>query len=167
MPKMAASNRIITHSPDAAQGRKKSLLAALFVEPLWSRLQGQLWTRPRPEVKTLEDWRKEMAEGRIYALGKPGLYLDTGPMGIGKSYADIPVIRHLDRQGRACLTLVKTHAQCREVVSERQDQGVESMAYPKLGEETCMRYREADAALRRGLAFSLALCPECPFADDC
>jgi hypothetical protein len=113
---------------------------------------------------------------------------DCGPTGSGKSYRDMSVIREMEEmsmRGQACpppsrlaaicesiipprsLTVVPTHAHCEDVVSEAAEQGVTVVPYPKLAKDTCEKYTEAKAVMKRGLAFQLALCPECAFRDDC
>ncbi len=123
---------------------------------------------PRDVGSSLDAHHGEMAEARLHAVqNRPCCCLDNGPTGVGKSFADIPVLKHLNEEAMQSVTLLPTHSHCREVVQGRERAGVQSVAYPQLSEETCLRHDEAEKVLRYGLPVTRVLCPDCPFAEGC
>jgi hypothetical protein len=115
-----------------------------------------------PEYRPLADYRKDMRQRREDSLKRPGLYLDTGPTGSGKSHADAEVVG--SRERFKSLTIVPTHKNCDQVV--RQFKGA-AAAYPPLDRNTCRRYEEAIGVVNRGLSVHKALCPHCPHRRGC
>jgi hypothetical protein len=134
---------------------------------------------------TLGEWREGIRRERERTLGLPGVYLDTSPTGVGKSYADGAALKQATERGmakvrglaeafvlarqsvRRSLTLVPSHAQCQEVVTMFNEMGLKAVAYPQLTEDACVRADEAWAVRDRGLSFPLVLCPECDYREGC
>jgi hypothetical protein len=151
----------------------------------------------QPPRRDVAEYRAEMVRKRAAdplkfstsateGLGYPSKRasrLDCGPTGCGKSRADIAAIRKLEELSLKptdslqelldspaspnSLILAPTHAHCEEVVEAGAQQGLTIVPYPKLSSDTCEQYEEASAIVNRGLAFQLALCPKCPFREDC
>ncbi|MBN9518405.1 DUF3854 domain-containing protein [bacterium] len=128
-----------------------------------------------PAPAALNEWRILVGAQRVLTW-RPGVYLDRSPTGTGKSFADREVLRgrpwqtgagHGGNTGTCSLTLVPTHTHCQEVVADYRAAGVAAVAFPQLGPETCARHSEAEAVMARGLSFTAALCPECPYRDGC
>jgi hypothetical protein len=121
------------------------------------------------EVHTLQETRREHALGRLAALNNVyWVYLCTAATGTGKTYADTYVVSHLNESGGGrSLTLVPDHKHCEEVVTMRALAEVDSVAFPLLCEETCVRFDEAEAVLAMGLSATAALCPSCPHRRCC
>jgi hypothetical protein len=118
---------------------------------------------------TLTQWRREMVVARLTALTNPGpAYLDAGPTGAGKTFADSAVLKYLSRKGERSVSLVLTHKDCEALVSQHRSAGVESVAaFAHLDEKTCQRIDEADEVHALGLSAESALCPDCPYAAGC
>jgi hypothetical protein len=120
------------------------------------------------EVHTIEEMRQEHVDGRIAALDQlDHIHLSRAETGTGKTHSDTAVIVHPKMAGRRSLTLVPDHKHSREIATMRADAGVNSVAFPQLCEETCLRYDEARAVIAIGLSATAALCPNCELREDC
>lgn len=126
-------------------------------------IKGQLVKSP---VRSLADWRQETCDNRIASLGQPGVNLDTGPTGAGKSFADSVALRKLGTEGRSVI-LGPTHLNCHQVEKDLREQGIEAVVFPQLTGQTCLNFEEAGEVIRRGLVFQRVLCPGCEYADEC
>ena len=115
------------------------------------------------EERTLDDWRKEMVANRLDTIGRPGLYADNSPTGAGKSYAD----RAAMRLAETSLTLLPDHSNCEELAAELVADGFDAAAYPRLDEETCQKFDDAQQAMACGLAPAATVCPGCPCRSQC
>jgi hypothetical protein len=114
-----------------------------------------------PQPRGLDDWRNEMARGRLNR--PPGKYLDRSPVGTGKSHADVEPAR---RAGSS-LIVVPTHRNADEVEELFSNAGLFACAYPAITDETCANYDEAILAIGFGLAASSAVCPGCNHRHSC
>jgi hypothetical protein len=121
--------------------------------------------RPAPtgQCRSLDDWRQEVAGRRAAAIRQPGLHLDRSPTGSGKTHATITALP----SASASLTVLPTHANVAERVEEMRSQGIDAVAYPELTPDTCQNYDQASQAQSLGLVAGAAVCPGCPFKDDC
>ena len=118
-----------------------------------------------PSLRQLGDWRSEMLDQRLASLNEPGVSLDRGPTGVGKSYSDGDV---LEQSGEMrTLSLQPTHFNCRQVEDELSGRGIEAAPYPQLTDETCARFDETSTLQKQGLVFQKVLCGECEHADEC
>jgi hypothetical protein len=147
--------------------------------------------------RSLDEVRAEMLASRIadgytgcqYVLERLGYpserldLLDRTQTGVGKTHADITATRHhrslsmtkpdtiqeiLDGEaGPRVVHCLPTHAHCEELIEEGARLGQTIVPYPELTKGTCLRYDEASAVMERGLAFQLALCPDCPHREGC
>lgn len=118
-----------------------------------------------PSVRQLDEWRSEMRDQRQASLNKPGISLDRGPTGVGKSYIDGDILERLGEE--RTLSLQPTHFNCRQVEKEFSGRGIEAAPYPQLTAETCARFDETSALQKQGLIFQKVLCGECEHADEC
>jgi DNA-binding transcriptional ArsR family regulator len=109
------------------------------------------------------DYRKQMVDARVESIGKPGVNLDTGPTGCGKTYACIEVYQLVDR----ALNLQKTHANCQEEAEKLQAAGLDAKAIPQMNKYTCENWPEADNAFQSGISAAAAVCPTCRFNSTC
>lgn len=116
-------------------------------------------TDPRP----LEDYRRDLLQARMDSVDRHGVYLDTSPPGAGKSYADMPA---MDKAGSS-LTVLLTHANCKETEQLYLAYPLDAAAYPALTKETCSNLEEATDALNWGLSASAAVCPGCLYRNGC
>ncbi len=126
------------------------------------------WVRDQltpPSVRQIDDWRSEMLDQRLASLNEPGVSLDRGPTGVGKSYSDGDVLAQLDDE--RTLNVQPTHFNCRQVEAELSGRGIEAAPYPRLTDETCARFDETSALQKQGLVFQKVLCGECEHADEC
>lgn len=121
--------------------------------------------RPAPtgDCRTLADWRQEATARRIAAISQPGLHLDTSPTGSGKTHATNEALR----RASTSLTVLPTHALCREQVAALQAEGIDAVAYPELTPETCQNYDAASHVQSLSLVVGAAVCPGCPHKDNC
>lgn len=119
--------------------------------------------QPVGEARTLDDWRAEAATHREAMATTPGLHLDRSPTGSGKTYNATEACKLV----ASSLTVLPTHANCRERVEEMQQQGVDAVAYPELSKDTCQRFDEAGEVQRLGLAVGQTICQGCEFAKAC
>lgn len=140
---------------------------------------------PSGPKRTLGEWREELPQARLRALEQPGLYFDGSPTGAGKSYADRTA---MERAGNS-LHLVPTHKNGDELVAELRAAGFEADKLPartspeqyekylKLREEDpdlvewnvglCENMAEVERAESFGLSAGAAVCPTCPFKQEC
>lgn len=119
--------------------------------------------QPAGELRTLADWREEVAKRRLEAIRTPGLHLDRSPTGSGKTYATIEALRQVS----SSLTVLPTHANVIERVEEMRGQGIEAVPFPEMSPDNCRNYDEARKAQRLGLIAGAAVCPGCPFSKGC
>jgi len=108
--------------------------------------------------------RTMQAHQRLARSEGPSFSVDLGETGTGKSYADGAAIRATTTR---TLTLVPTHANCREVQAEYRRQGVEAACYPELSTTTCANHKEASAVRRLGLPHTEVVCPTCIYREGC
>jgi hypothetical protein len=140
-----------------------------------------------PEVP-LDDLRKQML-GRMLSLAQPpllarcrpdadhpegqaklhpGIYLNRGGTGLGKSHAALELAKSLQEQGLRVAFLSLTHEQSRERREEATGMGlVASAADPEITAETCGLYGKARQVRACGLSVQQVLCPTCPLASTC
>jgi uncharacterized protein DUF3854 len=118
---------------------------------------------PSTAPTTLEKYRDGMVRSRVESVGRPGLYIDVSPTGSGKSHSDTAAIQRVDRS----LTILPSHKLCEETVLLYAKNDIVAAAFPKLSEETCHRFDDAEKAMRWGLSPSSALCPHCAMSDMC
>ena len=118
---------------------------------------------PPPAIRRLDDYRSDLARVRVKSVSNPGVYVDTSPTGAGKTYADMPAAA----EAETSLTVLPTHKNCREVEEIYSRSGLDAAAYPELTRKTCQNYDEATKAIDAGLSASGAVCPACPFKDEC
>jgi hypothetical protein len=118
---------------------------------------------------SVKSHRNAMVEARKQMLYQPkgGTFMDRSVTGAGKSYADGTMMKLLNSTPVQTLSLVPTHANCTEVVTDLNQRGVAAAAYPPLSEDTCMKWDEAKAVEAAGLSATAALCPDCIYRDDC
>lgn len=119
-----------------------------------------------PEVRSLDECRKEMERKRKASLDNPGIYLDRSPTGTGKSYFDGIVLSEFG-EDEGSLSLQPTHLNCEEVQRELARLGIDSATFPKLDPSSCMKFLEADKLRGQGLTFQKILCLACEFRDCC
>jgi hypothetical protein len=72
----------------------------------------------------------------------------------------------MEKAGTSLLILT-THRNCEEAEGDMLKNGMLAAKYPKLDEETCRRYDEAERVMGAGLSVSGALCPKCVHRSDC
>jgi hypothetical protein len=119
---------------------------------------------PQGPARTLADWRQEAAARRAEAVTTPGmLSLDRSPTGSGKSFAT----NHALALVSSSLTVLPTHALCREQVAALRAEGIDAVAYPELTADNCQNFDTASHAQRLGLVAGAAVCPGCRFRDGC
>lgn len=118
---------------------------------------------PAGSARSLDGWRAEVAQRRAVAVTQPGLHVDRSPTGSGKTHATIVALAGVN----SSLTVLPTHANVRERVEEMRQHGIDAVAYPELTDTTCLNYAEASHAQRLGLVAGAAVCPTCPFKDQC
>lgn len=122
---------------------------------------------PRPtlpgQCRSLDDWRHEAAGRRAAAINQPGLHLDRSPTGSGKTHATITALM----AASSSLTVLPTHANVGERVEEMRALGIDAVAYPELTQDNCKNFDQASDAQSLGLVAGAAVCPGCPFKDDC
>ena len=111
----------------------------------------------------MAEYREQLAISRRDSVGKQGVYLDTSPVGSGKSYAD----KSACQKAKSSLTIQPTHKNCEETEVSYNGFGLHAVAYPSLNEDTCQNFDEANLAVSHGLSVSQAVCPTCPYADGC
>lgn len=111
----------------------------------------------------LDEYREQLAISRVDSIGKRRVYLDTSPVGSGKSYAD----KSACQKATTSLTIQPTHKNCQETETSYTDFGLNAVAYPPLNRDTCQNFDEAELAVRHGLSVSQAVCPTCPFFGGC
>jgi hypothetical protein len=117
-----------------------------------------------PKITDLTQLRAAIEANRRKIADKPGLHLDTSPTGSGKSTADFVDLRRSERRS---LIVVPAHVNCGHVVQESKCRHVECVAFPKLSEENCRRFEEAQKVIGHGLKLSKTLCYSCEFKDGC
>jgi hypothetical protein len=122
---------------------------------------------PEPTPASLDDFRAGMAKSRDEVIGLPGVFLDRSPTGAGKTFSTMKAVKQVDKQGGRTLTILPSHKQCQEFVAMCLTNGVIATAYPPLNGDTCPRFDEAEAAMRRGFSPSTVLCSSCPLSDAC
>lgn len=119
---------------------------------------------PTGPVRSLADWRAEVAARMVDAVTTPGmLSLNRSPTGTGKSTAinrALPLVS-------SSLTVLPTHTLCREQVAALRADGIDAVAYPELTADNCQQFDAASQAQRLGLVAGAAVCPTCPFKDGC
>lgn len=119
---------------------------------------------PTGPVRSLADWRAEVAARRVDAVTTPGmLSLDRSPTGSGKSTATNRALALVS----SSLTVLPTHTLCREQVAALRAEGIDAVAYPELTADNCQQFDAASQAQRLGLVAGAAVCPTCPFKDGC
>lgn len=122
---------------------------------------------PSGRVVPLSHYRSEMQKRRVDSVGKPGVRLDTGPTGSGKSTADLAAFAAAGRS----LSIQPTHENCAEVVESCRMAGLDAVAYP--GRTTKRMYQNcwnpaADKAQELGLSVIQAVCNVgCEHRDRC
>ncbi len=104
-----------------------------------------------------------MVSARLESIGTRTVNFDGSPTGSGKSFADIEPAR----QAGSSLTVLATHANCREVKATYNRHGLPASAYPELNVNSCPNYTEASQALEVGLSASAAVCLGCAYNADC
>jgi hypothetical protein len=119
----------------------------------------------RGPERNLDEWRRESLERRIAALRKPGIYLDRGEVGTGKTTTTIRAIS--DTGEPPLLWLMPDHANCKEREVELRKKGIPAVAYPRLDEGTCQNLDEVRQAQAIGLIAGAAVCPTCPLKTAC
>ena len=116
--------------------------------------------------RTLTEWRVDIMRGRQDLIGKPGLYLDSGPTGSGKSTADIESVRRVSR----ALIVTPCHKDGEEIVEDMHKAGIDAMKYPARSTDgkfvNCWNDL-ADTAERLGLSAVAAVCPGCSHLAQC
>lgn len=116
-------------------------------------------------VRNLDEWRREGLERKVAAMSKPGIYLDRGGVGTGKTKSMIDAIGGTGQT--SVLWITPDHANCQERVAELRTGGVDAVAYPRLDEKSCRNIEAVKAAQAFGLVAGAAVCPSCPFRDAC
>lgn len=84
----------------------------------------------RPAI-TVNEARKRMHSAKTQSIGTPGIYLDRSPTGAGKSFSDIAAVQANLAAGGRSLIALPTHANCRELVAEFSNAGVNAIAFPQ------------------------------------
>jgi len=149
---------------DAGPTLVESLISgATIAEP--PGLAGVEQMLDRGPERDLAEWRQESIQRRIAAMRKPGLYLDRGEVGTGKTAATIEAISTTGRQ--SMIWLMPDHANCEERVAELRRAGIPAIAYPRLDGETCANIEAVRQTQSFGLVAGAAVCPNCPFKDAC
>jgi hypothetical protein len=119
----------------------------------------------RGPERNLDEWRQESLERRIAALRKPGIYLDRGEVGTGKTKTTIRAISDTDQP--SMLWLMPAHANCDELVNDLHKDGIRAVSYPRLDDETCQNLDKVTQAQAIGLIAGAAVCPTCPLKLAC
>jgi hypothetical protein len=123
--------------------------------------------RAERRVVSLAAFRDRHRRQRLGTLGEEGVFLDTAPTGVGKSYSDIAMLRQLDECGERSVTLLPSHRQGYETAAVLQAHRLDAVPLPVLDGTTCARWDEARAVISRGLSAPVVLCPDCPFREGC
>ena len=98
----------------------------------------------------------------------PGIYLNQGGTGLGKSHAALQLVQKIQAQGLRVAYLSLTHEQSKERREEAISMGLEaSAADPEITAETCGLYGKARQVRSCGLSVQQVLCPTCPLASSC
>ena len=134
----------------------------------------------RGPVRSLDEWREEVAVERALAVRMPGLHLDRSPTGSGKTYATTRAIADAIRSTRReaeyddsvvvierTLTVLPDHANIRERVAEMQAAGLDAAAYPARDETTCGNLEAVRRTEALGLVAGAAVCPDCELSRTC
>lgn len=119
----------------------------------------------RGAARDLDEWRREGRENKIAALREPGVYLDRGDVGTGKTKSMIDAI--IETGQTSILWIMPDHANCQEREAELNKAGKPAIAYPRLDETNCENIAEVKAAQAFGLVAGAAVCPGCPFKHKC
>lgn len=122
--------------------------------------------KPAGQSKTLTEWRAEMIENRTNIINRPGMYLDTGATGTGKSTGDIEICRRV----KSGLIVSPTIENCEEIEKDMQAAGLDAKRFPGRlteGDETNCWNPSADTAEEFGLSAVAAVCSGCPHRAKC
>jgi hypothetical protein len=116
----------------------------------------------------LSEYRDEMGTSRLASIGQPGVWLDRGPTGAGKSTADMAAFAAAGRS----LSVQPTHANCEDVVSDCLAEGLDAAAYPSRlsndGENQNCWNKSADIAEAMGFCVIATVCNAgCEYRRQC
>lgn len=116
-----------------------------------------------PRLRDLANYRRAVVNNRVKSLDHPGVYLDTGRTGSGKSYADLQAIARTTKS----LTIEPTHKNCQETEVKYRSHGIDATAYPALTKDSCKNFVEAEKAMAHGLIVAGTVCASCQHRDRC
>lgn len=118
-------------------------------------------------VVSLEEYRRKLKDQYRSVLGKPGIYLDTTPVGGGKTYQGC-------QTAGLCTTslhVIPTHKNKEELVQGLANHGGlgegQVAAFPERNENNCHRMDEVMKLYKLGIFVPSALCSTCEFRKDC
>ncbi|QDU94126.1 primase alpha helix C-terminal domain-containing protein [Lignipirellula cremea] len=115
----------------------------------------------------LEEYRRILATKYDALLGRPGLYLDMTPVGIGKTHQGA----RLAGSCESSLHVIPTHQTKDDLVGKLVTVGsiaVERVAaFPERTSENCRKMEQAAQHYKFGIVVPSALCSTCEFQTDC
>lgn len=116
-------------------------------------------SQPLPgEIRSLQWWSAQLTEKKLASLTAPGVYLDSSPVGSGKSWSDrqaVPLV------GKAVI-VVPTVEGAEETATALRDAGIDARATPKRVEGVNCWNPMAGKAEKMGLSILGTACLTCP-----
>ena len=136
----------------------------------YSIVRTELYTPNTADIVPLKAWRAQMRASRVASIkGEAGIFFDGSPVGAGKNYADITILKTIG----ASITLLPTHDACGELAKLLVEKGLNAAAHPAMNEASCVLYGSEDEpgiarnVLKVGLNVGAVLCPTCKFKVAC
>jgi hypothetical protein len=142
--------------------------AAVVIVPAKAPPPHEVAMVPTDEPRDLQSFRDDLLVAKRTAVATVGIHVDRSPTGAGKTASTIKAL--LDIGDTKTITALPTHANITERRQEMIDGGHSPDrigVVPKLTEENCVMFDDAEAARAAGLSHGEAVCRGCDHRNGC
>ena len=145
---------------------RMSAAPEVSLDDLRQTMQARMMQLAQPPLLQRLRPTEEHPDGQMRLV--PGIHLNRGGTGLGKSHSALQLVQEIQGQGLKVVYLSQTHEQSKERREEAALLGLEaSAADPEITAETCGMYGKAKQVRSCGLSVQQVLCPTCPLATSC
>jgi hypothetical protein len=142
--------------------------AAAVIVPAKAPRHHEVATVPTDEPRDLQSFRDDLLVAKRTAVATVGIHVDRSPTGAGKTASTIAALLEVGRT--KTVQALPTHANIAERRQEMIDGGHSPDrigVVPKLTEENCVMFDDAEAARAAGLSHGEAVCRGCHHRNAC
>ena len=163
---LATATSITPPAPDPVLDGRLTTVPEVALDDLRATMRARMMQLAEPPLLQRLRPTEEHPDGQSRLV--PGVHLNRGGTGIGKSRSALELAIEIQQQGLRVAYLSQTHKLSAERRDEAKGLGLaDCAADPEITAETCGMIGKAKQVRACGLSVQQVLCPSCPLAATC